>query len=213
MTHARSPGRRPQAPVPARAAGSASPRHARPSRSVIALLLAAGLLLTLSLALAAAPVALADVDDGTSASDTGGTDTGGTDTSGTDTGGTDTSGTAGSGGPDLAGDYGPGGYGDYVGGSSPGGSTSNPSAGQGPSPTAHEGLPPSPVGNPFGTPVDPFGGQFFSNPPSLPPGLSLGPGFPPQTPTPDCGGCHSPTPGSGAGTSDTSSSESSESGE
>jgi hypothetical protein len=101
------------------------------------------------------------------------------------------------------------------GGSPAGGSTSNPSAGQGPTPTAHDGPPPSPTGNPFGTPVDPLGGQFPGNPPSVNPGLSLGGpgGFPPHVPTPDCGGCHSGTPsGPDTGSSD-SGSESGEDGD
>jgi hypothetical protein len=120
--------------APARGAGSASHHRAPPSRSVLGLL-AAGLLLVLSLVLVVAPMALADEEDG---ADVGATNTGATDTGGS-------SGLDGTGA--LAGDFGPGGYADGWGSSpSPGGSpppgesTGSPSWAGGPAPTQHNGI-------------------------------------------------------------------------
>lgn len=139
MTPTRSRGR---LLAPARGAGSAWHHRGPPSRSVLGLL-AAGLLLALSLVLVVAPAALAEEEDGLA---DGGT------TGATDTGGS--SGLDGTGA--LAGDYGPGGYGDHMGGGSP----SGPGSGLGPSPTQHDGPPPAPAGLPTGLPGPPNPGSI-----------------------------------------------------
>jgi hypothetical protein len=142
MTPARSPGRH---LAPARGAGSASHYRAPPPRSVFGLL-AAGLLLALSLVLVVAPVALAEEEDGASVSD-----------SSTDTGATDT------GEHSEFGDYGVGGYGDQMGtGGSPppGESTGSPSWGGGHTPTQHEVTPPGPASLPTSLPGTPARGSI-----------------------------------------------------
>jgi hypothetical protein len=142
MTPARSPGRH---LAPARGAGSASHYRAPPPRSVFGLL-AAGLLLALSLVLVVAPVALAEEEDGASVSD-----------SSTDTGTTDT------GEHSEFGDYGVGGYGDQMGtGGSPppGESTGSPSWGGGHTPTQHEVTPPGPASLPTSLPGTPARGSI-----------------------------------------------------
>jgi hypothetical protein len=158
MTPARPPGRH---LPPARGAGSAWHHRGPPSRSVLGLL-AAGLLLALSLVVVVAPAALAEEEDGAAVSD-GSTDTGATDTGATDTGGS--SGLDGTGA--LAGDYGPGGYADGWGSSpSPGGSpppgesTGSPSWGGGHTPTQHEVTPPGPASLPTSLPGTPARGSI-----------------------------------------------------
>jgi len=153
MTPARPRGRH-LAPAPD--AGPASHHRAPPSRSLLGLL-AAGLLLVLSLVLVVAPMALAEEEDGAVADSS--TDTGATDTGATDTGGS--SGLDGSGA--LAGDYGPGGYADHMGTGGtppPGESTGSPSWGGGHTPTQHEVTPPPPAGLPTSLPGVPARGSI-----------------------------------------------------
>jgi hypothetical protein len=161
MTPARSPGRH---LAPARGAGSASPHRGSPPRSVLGLL-AAGLLLALSLVVVVAPAALAEEEDGAvsdSSTDTGATD--GVDDGVDDVGlANDDSGVMegadhmGTGGSPPSGES-----------PSPADSGGWPSWAGGPQPTQHEVTPPGPASIPTALP----------GPPSLTmPGVDMLPGL------------------------------------